>query len=236
MSINGQPFASATIATMTTSATYETRSLGRNSALTVERPILAVSMQGGQIGYDLVDRFLYAEITTRRPVVLDCDMLVYAEQHYREIRDELATCIMRTHPLGADRVPKNEFRYTDFWRHTAPVVKAWGLNEDLICEQAADAAQSELVELAHLIRGMCESCDKWWSPNEIHDQIVSTYHHRTLRTVISDSLSRQAQLILVRELLNGLPDVLQESGYRLLVDRQGTGPTATYKVRLEETA
>lgn len=232
-------FQAPVIAMATYNSTVQTRRLGVSRLITVDRPIVAITMQGGLLDSDLVDRFLYVELTERPPTDTtgEKDMKIYAQDRYRDIRDEIVSLIFQTRPLSKGTAIPNRFRYGDFYRFVAPVVEKFGLDPALITTTGTAAASAELVELAKAVSCVCDETDenRWFSPRELID-LIKWYRYPRLAAAVPENENYQARTQQLAALLGNLQPKIHGPEHTLVVERKRTAQTSSvYRVSVEAT-
>jgi hypothetical protein len=220
------------LASIVTSGTVEARLLGQNSCVQISNTMLAMTMQGGTISNDLVDRFLYAEITKPKPAVLKQDMLTFATNNFRQIRTELFTWLVETGcPLSEAWLPPNSFRYTEFARFVSPVIERFGLDPAHLFVREARSATSDMQALVKFLNKLCEGSFKYYTAAEIHRQMQGDHAvMRHFRYTIPDGFTATGAANIVKGLLMTAPPVVSYQRCQVHIEsRRGQGGTLEFR-------
>jgi hypothetical protein len=233
---DGAGLNSQVLASIVTSGVVEARVLGKNSCVDITNTMLAMTMQGGTISNDLVDRFLYAEITKPKPAVLKQDMLTFATNNFRQIRTELFTWLVETGRQYTDSwLPPNSFRYTEFARFVAPVVERFGLNPDHIFVREARSAQSDIQAVVKFLNKLCDGNDKWYSATDVFFQMQHDYATmKHLRCTIPEGFTNSGATNIVRGMLFEAPSILNYQRCQIRVERR-KGSSGAMEYRATQT-
>lgn len=197
----------------TQSGSVRARVLGESRTAACVRPTFILTMQGGQIDPDIVDRFLYVLLPDPPPedITPANDILPLVAGHWADIRDEVAQFVMNTEPLvdlAARPNPARHYRFTDFYRHVAPVVAAAGLDPAAIADDAAGEANAVHMELVAALAA---------GPADADTLLARIQPHTTptlLATLPPETGARRATL---RYYLKSLPSIVHGTGYRYRV-------------------
>lgn len=213
----------------TQSGSVRARVLGESRTAALHRPVFILTMQGGMVDPDLVDRFLYVLLPDPPPADITpaSDILPLVADRWRGIRDELAQLILRTRPLeGHPRPnPGRHYRFTDFYRHVAPVVTSAGLDPSAVADDAGGEANAIHVELAALLAGQAQPVSV-----EVLARQAAADPYRS--PVLTSALPYEtgARLATLKYYLKSLPSTIRGMGYSYKLTLAGD----RYSAALEE--
>ncbi|MGH7395195.1 MAG: hypothetical protein ACREJF_06290, partial [Candidatus Methylomirabilales bacterium] len=211
----------------TQSGSVRARILGESRTATLNRPTFIMTMQGGMIDPDICDRFLYVLLPDPPPVdiIPTEDILPLVSNHWREIRDEIAQLVLQTRPLeGYARPGRSHYRFTDFYRHVAPVVTLAGYDPTALADDAVGEANAVNMELAALL------VSEPGTPEDLARRVLADpYHSPVLAAALPQVMA--AKIATLKFYLKSLPDTVWGQGY---CDRLAVAG-GRYSARLETT-